>query len=705
MRNAQLPGSSNWGGTRLLLFLVWVALLLATGSSLLAAARNPLNTVDAASADEKSAGIKIEPASEGGETLASIHDGDFAVYKDYDFDSGVAAFKARVATPRKGRIEVRLDDASGKLLGTCQVNETGGWATWQDVFCNVDNSQSGARDVYLVFHGQPGVGVLSLRSFVFLKTTVLSGTAPVDLAARLDKPDDGEPQGTRAWGMPENGFTDDFTQGLSKHWTGAGLAATRGVLAFDVVSTTSFFYTPDVYINKTDTGGEWRTLAEGALSADLAAGVPGSRPGIGFASKDGKQGVYVTLDPEHGTLEAWRRLADGTTTLIRRHPKLPTDPLPATDPSPAAWSIQPGVTYRLQVDWSPYSNALLAFLYDAQGKEVTNFRTVIDLPAARRPLLVCSGGAATFGRVKFDPTLDGWNYRWEWKKEPILQSDVCNPAVWKGHGGKLYMMWRKFGADTFHGIASSTDGVRWTRVVEEAIKCTGDMNVVVDPFGDGKWYVTPGGKGLPWWASDGMDGFKEWHQTPLNAGDIFGNSRIQEIIDTERQPAMRPVRFQGKDYRFIAYTEDWNRPPKPHTVVLLSNTLTDWVLASPDPVIPPRGDFWGEKGNAIGSAFALPDGNLLISSCSCTNEGYTGAPEPSNVSAIADGRQPWKILKLATLPDAPVSRENVWYQGPNFGTAFYYDQEQDTLFFYGGFHDYFIGMMRVRHFLHPQAVP
>ncbi len=234
--------------------------------------------------------------------------------------------------------------------------------------------------------------MLNLRSFVFLKTTVLPGTGPVDLSARLDKPDDGEPQGVRSWGMPENGFADDFAPGLSAHWTGTGLTAAHGALAFDGGGESAFVYTTDVYINKTDTGGEWRSLAEGALSADLVAGAPGSRPGIGFASKDGKQAVYVTLDPEHGALEAWRKLADGTTTLIRRHPKLPTDPLPATDPSPAAWSIQPGATYRLQVDWSPYSNALLAFLYDAQGKEVTDFRTVIDLPAARRPLLVCSGG-------------------------------------------------------------------------------------------------------------------------------------------------------------------------------------------------------------------------------------------------------------------------------------------------------------------------
>jgi hypothetical protein len=56
------------------------------------------------------------------------------------------------------------------------------------------------------------------------------------------------------------------------------------------------------------------------------------------------------------------------------------------------------------------------------------------------------------------------------------------------------------------------------------------------------------------------------------------------------------------------------------------------------------------------------------------------------------------------LPAAPVSREAVWYQGPNFGTAYYYDEATDTLYFHGGFHDYRIGMMRVQHFLHPDAV-
>jgi hypothetical protein len=186
-------------------------------------------------------------------------------------------------------------------------------------------------------------------------------------------------------------------------------------------------------------------------------------------------------------------------------------------------------------------------------------------------------------------------------------------------------------------------------------------------------------------------------------GGIFGNSRIQEIIDTRRYPQLAPIHFKGAEYHFVAFAEDWGQMPRPHTVVLLSNTLTHWVLADPNPVLPPGDYFWGERGNAIGAAFPLPDGNILLGSCSCTSAGYTGTPEPSNVSVIVDGKQPWKTLKIGILPDAPVSREAVWYQGPNFGTAYIYDDKTDTLFYYGGFHDSSIGVLRVRNFLHPQG--
>jgi hypothetical protein len=657
------------------------------------AANNPLNTVKAKSFDEQSGSIKTEVCAEGGWDLCSIHNGDYVAYRNFDFDSGVAGFQARIATVNQGLIEIRLDSLTGTLLGVCPFENTGGWQDWHKITCTVDNSQAGVRDVYLIFRGHSNRALVNLSSFVFLKSIVADpGEVLLGDPNRTDAVDD-ELQATNAWGMPAMGFTDDFESDRLGSWYASGFTATSNAIAGNISAESTgtncnYAFTPGVYINKTDTGDGWRSLAEASLGADIVADSRNARPGIGFSSKDGKQWIYVALNVAGNSIEAWRKLSDGSTTRIKQY----------AGTTNAAWSLLSGVKYRLQVDWSPYSDGLIVFLQDDKGKMIANFRTVIDLPAARRPLLVCSGGSARFDNVKFDPTLDGWNLRWQWKKNPILGSDACNPAVWKGRNGKYYMMWRKFGQDTFHGIASSSDGINWMRINDKVLRCTGDMNVVIDPFGDGLVYVTPGGSKMPWFASDGSSDFTVWKDTGLNLGSIFGNSRIQEIIDTKKYPQMKPVQFNGADYRFIAFTENWVSRPQPHTVVLLSNTLTNWVLADPDPVIPPGANFWGEKGNAIGSAIVLPDGNILVASCSCTFAGYTGAPEPSNVSAIVAGKQPWKVLKLGVLPDAPVSRENVWYQGPNFGTAFYYEPENDTLFFYGGFHDYNIGMMRVQHF-------
>jgi hypothetical protein len=592
-------------------------------------------------------------------------------------------------------IEIRLDSPTGPLMGTCPFEGTGGWQAWREINAKVDNSQAGVRDIYLIFTGVTNLSVINLKSFVFLKSVVVS-ESQVALGSdnRVDVEDD-EPQATNAWGIPETGFVDGFEGGQSIKWITSGMEVTANATGHSLKSigtNLNYAFTPNAYINKTDTGGEWRNLAEASLSADIIVDSKDARPGIGFISKDARQSIYVILNVASNSLEAWRKLADNSVVEIAQHPR-------ATNAVAAKLDLRSGVKYRMQIDWSPYSDGLICFLYDDKGATITSFRTVMDLPAARRPLLICSGGQARFDDVRFDPTIDGWNFKWQWKKSPILTHDVCNPAIWKWTDGKYYMMWRKFGRDTYHGIASSADGIEWTRITNEVLKCTGDMNVLVNPFGDGLVYVTGGSANMPWWTSDGSNHFTTWKKTEMNLGGIFGNNRIQEIIDTRQYPQMTPVKFNGADYRFIGFTENWVDTPQPHTVVLLSNTLTNWVLANPEPVIPPGTNFWGEKGSAIGSAFVLPDGNILVADCACTFDGYTGASEPSNISAIVDGKQPWKILKLATLPDAPVSRENVWYQGPNFGTALYYEAANDTLFFYGGFHDYHIGVMRVQNFL------
>ena len=131
-------------------------------------------------------------------------------------------------------------------------------------------------------------------------------------------------------------------------------------------ASTAFAFTPHVYINKTDTGGEWRTMAEASLSAEIVADSADARPSIGFTSVDGKQSIYVTLDTADHVLQAFQHLKDGSTVAIRNHPKVPNDPR-------RTFSIETGKPYRLQLDWSPYSNALIVFLFDLDGKQITQF--------------------------------------------------------------------------------------------------------------------------------------------------------------------------------------------------------------------------------------------------------------------------------------------------------------------------------------------
>ena len=115
-------------------------------------------------------GIELEDCMDtgGGQDVGYIEDGDYLVYKDVDFDTGAASFEARVASDTSGgKIEIRLDSPSGKLIGTCSVSGTGGWQVWTDVRCSV-SGVSGKHDLYLKFTGETGY-LFNINYFSFSK--------------------------------------------------------------------------------------------------------------------------------------------------------------------------------------------------------------------------------------------------------------------------------------------------------------------------------------------------------------------------------------------------------------------------------------------------------------------------------------------------------------------------------------------------------
>ncbi|HEX2925428.1 MAG TPA: carbohydrate-binding protein [Ruminiclostridium sp.] len=114
-----------------------------------------LSKIEAESYDSQS-GIETETCSEGGDDIGFIENGDYTVYSNIDFGSGVTGFETRVASATEGgNIEIRLDSAAGTLIGTCQVAATGDWQTWVDAKCKV-SGVSGKHDLYLKFTGGEG---------------------------------------------------------------------------------------------------------------------------------------------------------------------------------------------------------------------------------------------------------------------------------------------------------------------------------------------------------------------------------------------------------------------------------------------------------------------------------------------------------------------------------------------------------------------
>jgi arabinoxylan arabinofuranohydrolase len=104
-----------------------------------------------------SEGIKTEPCSAGGMNVCDIDNEDYIKVKGVDFGAGAASFTAGISSATSGgKIEIRLDSLTGKLVGTCKVPATGGWQTWVSKSCAVSGAM-GVHDLYFKFTGGNGL--------------------------------------------------------------------------------------------------------------------------------------------------------------------------------------------------------------------------------------------------------------------------------------------------------------------------------------------------------------------------------------------------------------------------------------------------------------------------------------------------------------------------------------------------------------------
>ena len=114
--------------------------------------QNPFSTLRAVMMAKES-GLQTQPCSEGGMNVTGITSSGWIQVRNLNFSTGATSFSARVAgTVSGGAIQIHLDSATGTVIGTLSVPNTGGTQTWQNATCPV-SSATGLHDIFFTFTG------------------------------------------------------------------------------------------------------------------------------------------------------------------------------------------------------------------------------------------------------------------------------------------------------------------------------------------------------------------------------------------------------------------------------------------------------------------------------------------------------------------------------------------------------------------------
>ena len=120
-----------------------------------------------ASSFNDSLGLQTEVTADtdGGYNVGFIDNGDWTLYRNIDFGSGVTSVRVRVASAGNGgTLEFHLNRTDGPLIGSTTLPVTGGWQTWTTISTAISGAQ-GVNDLYLVFKGTTDIGNVNWFQF------------------------------------------------------------------------------------------------------------------------------------------------------------------------------------------------------------------------------------------------------------------------------------------------------------------------------------------------------------------------------------------------------------------------------------------------------------------------------------------------------------------------------------------------------------
>ena len=101
-----------------------------------------------------SEGVNTEKDYKIGVYVTSVHNNDYILVKSIDFKKGARAFEMNAMPLRGGKIEIRLDNRDGILLGVCEIAPSC-LKRWTK-FATKVKKVKGVHDLYLIFKGAEG---------------------------------------------------------------------------------------------------------------------------------------------------------------------------------------------------------------------------------------------------------------------------------------------------------------------------------------------------------------------------------------------------------------------------------------------------------------------------------------------------------------------------------------------------------------------
>ncbi|WP_348823136.1 glycoside hydrolase family 43 protein [Flavobacterium aestuarii] len=112
---------------------------------------NPFKRVEAETM-AWSEGVKSDKNDKKGVFVTQIDNNDYIEVKAVNFEKSAKNFHVSAASLSGGKIEIRLDNKEGKLLGVCDIKSTGDLNTWKEFKTKVEKIK-GLHNVFFVFKG------------------------------------------------------------------------------------------------------------------------------------------------------------------------------------------------------------------------------------------------------------------------------------------------------------------------------------------------------------------------------------------------------------------------------------------------------------------------------------------------------------------------------------------------------------------------